>query len=120
MRTVAFTISLFSVALLGCRTHKEDVGAAVVYAPLVVPALPVYALAKGWQALRDTGTDRIYPPVGLTRAEVEEQIERLPGTKPKKEIALDPARHIERWVVRKGRAIVYARFQDGVTIDYEK
>jgi hypothetical protein len=120
MRTVTFIFSVFSMVLVGCQTPREDVSAAVIYAPLVVPALPVYALAQGWQAVRDTGADRIYPPVGLTRAEVEEQIERLPGTSSKKEIFLDPAHHTERWVVRKGRAIVYARFQDGVTIAYKK
>jgi hypothetical protein len=92
----------------------------VVYAPLVVPALPVYALAKvgrRCETLAQTGFIR--QPV-LPRPRLRSRSSVFPRAKPRKEIVLDPARHIESWGVRKGRATVYARFQEGVTIDYEK
>src|SRR4051794_35759220 len=106
MRKLVFTVLIAMGLSLGCRTQREDVGTALVYAPLAIPALPVYGLAQGWQALRDTGADRIYPPVGLTPSQVQEQVDKLPGKKPRKEVFLDPGRHVERWIVRKGRAIV--------------
>lgn len=114
------TLSILLAVASGCGTRKEEIGAAIAYSPLIVTGLPVYALAQGWRALRDTGADRIYPPTGLTQAQVENQIERLPGDKPKKEINFNSSQHTESWVVRKGRAIVYARFQNGLTIEYEK
>ncbi len=120
MRTAILSMSLLAVIASGCSTHRADIETAIIYSPLIVAGLPGYALAKGWRALRDTGADRIYPPVGLTQAQVEDQIEKLPGETPKKEIALDPAQDTESWVVRKGRAIVYVKFQDGFTIEYDK
>lgn len=118
MRALAFILLTAPMFLAGCHTDEQDVGAAVCYAPLAVTALPVYALAQGWMALRDVGADRIYPPPGLTQAQVQEQIDRLPGHTPNKNVYLNPTAHIERWVVRKGRAIVYAKFQGGVTVAY--
>jgi hypothetical protein len=114
------TAPLAAALLCGCSTNTENVGAGILYAPLIIASIPVYGLSQGWRAIGDAGAERVYPPAGLTKKQISEQIDLLPGGKQSNDISLNPTEHSERWIVRKGSAIVYVQFKDGITVEYPK
>ncbi len=114
------TASLIATILCGCSTNKENVGAGILYAPLIIASIPIYGLSQGWRAIGDAGSEKVYPPAGLTQKQISEQIALLPGGKPSRDISLNPTERSERWIVRKGNAIVYVQFKDGITVEYPK
>jgi hypothetical protein len=114
------TVSLVATTLCGCSTNKENAGAAILYAPLIIASIPVYGLSQGWRAIADAGSEKVYPPAGLTKNQIAEQIKLLPSGKPSNDILLNPAEDSERWIVRKGNIIIYAQFKHGITTEYPK
>ncbi|WP_162029158.1 MULTISPECIES: hypothetical protein [unclassified Lentimonas] len=98
----------------------QNEGVALAYAPLIITAIPTMLVLKGWQVIDDMGSEKIYPPAGLTEEQVLEQVDLLPGGEAKTQVHIfGESYNKRRWIMKKGDAIVFVEFEDGITVGYE-
>ena len=89
----------------------------VIYGAVAVVMLPF--IAVGWSVVKigEIGDEKVYIASGLTEAEVDAFLASQPGKHSSRSIRYKE--DDEYWKVKKGGKIHYARFRDGVTVDYK-
>ena len=115
----ALLLSLVLLVGTGCK-HTDPYDAAVysIFGPVAIAAMPGYAFAEGTRILSESGKKRVYLPAGLTEAQVEEQIARLPGKSGRRIHWKKDGTQL--WRVTRGDVIVYAKLKDGMTLEYSE